>query len=44
MVPRDRLIIAIGLKYTSRRVISFVSIEAVGSTKNLCPFLNNVFI
>ena len=51
MVPRGRLLITIGYKYTTRKVLSFIVTDNVRSTQASLPYLykypdqfNNLYI
>ena len=41
MVPGDRPLIAIGYKYNARKVLSFIVIDNLGSTKTGITYLYN---
>ena len=40
MVPGERSLIAIGYKYNTRKVLSFIVIDNAGSTKTGIPYLS----
>ena len=40
MVPKVRLLIAIGYKYNARKVLSFIAADNAGSTKTGIPYLS----
>ena len=40
MVPGERLIVAIGYKYSARKVLSFIVTDNSGSTKTVITYLS----